>query len=647
MRALVTMNRSFILYICLVLLSVGLWQCGGMGGGSVATYPGQVTPEIQAEFNRVDEQYRRQSYDYAFSGYQHFIQTYPYNELTDEAYYKQGKIYFVSKRYQEAVTKLNELSRQTPSALYRAKAFHMAGYAYFKMGQYAEALETFEKVNGEVLPTKLRIQYYSLVLQAGKMSQASEDFVALTKLKLFSLYEDVASQSMRNLSGGNVIPYAQVRLMVEAWIDEPMKSSAIPVWMRKFPQDSPAYAYVLFKLGKVYYEENSKKARKPLSRFLSMYPKNIYASTAGKWLQELGGATESDVALKKANYKVGVLLPLTGRYESYGMSVLDGVKCAAGQNNACGGESGVQLVIKEAHFTPGAVRASIEELAKENVVAIIGPLTGKLSIEAGIAATEKNIPIFPITQKSGLMSQGDHIFQIGMPPKMQVEALVQAAWGRGHKNYGVFFPDNNYGKTMSELFIEEIQNRGGRITAKAMYKKRSPDFLGEARKLKRSIGRVGRAGKGVGFDALFIPDSFQSINAIVGGLEFNGIKDVALLGTNAWNDPGLTLAIADQFPGSFFIDLYDGTSKDKKVAEFNEKFAASFGRHPRVLEAYGYDILMMIRTVASSKGPSRIKNALVNHMGYSGVTGIKGFKVGEGPVFESMVLRIREKGVTE
>jgi len=112
-----------------------------MGAPKKVVYPNEVTPEIQAKFNQIEEQYRRQNYDYAFSGYEHFIQTYPYNKLTDESIYKQGKIFFLNKRFDDAFKKFSELAQKTPSHLYKNKSLHMAAYASYLLENYAQALQ--------------------------------------------------------------------------------------------------------------------------------------------------------------------------------------------------------------------------------------------------------------------------------------------------------------------------------------------------------------------------------------------------------------------------------------------------------------------------------------------------------------------------
>jgi len=637
-------KTNIVFSLVLVLCTTLFIHCGGSGDRKVV-YPSEVTPEIQKEFNQIEKQYRYKNYSHAFHGYENFIKTHDYNKLTDEAYYKQGKIFFLQSRLDESSTKFKELAGKTPSPKYKAKAWHMSGYSRFKQESYDQALGDLKRVKPDKLPAKMRVQYFSIVISSSKRSEKNKSFGDYAKLKLFDTYESFAGSALRGLRGSDVTSFSQTKKLITAWIATPLLTSKITEWMKRYSASAPARAYIDFKLGKTYYEAKKySKAKRLLARFVTRHPKNKYAPVAHKILKELG-TTADDLNLKKAHYKVGILLPLAGRHETYSYSILDGVKCAAGINDVCLDDSGIRLIVKDSGYSTTSVRSAVSELARSGVAAIIGPLSGSLAIEAGIIASNYKIPIFPITQKTALMAQGDYIFQVGMQPKQQIYALVKATRSHGHRSIGVFHPNTNYGQTMAELFMEEARANGLKITALAEYNKWSKDVYAETRKLKKSIGRVGAPGSGIGFDAIFIPDSYQNINALVGALEFNGISKVSLLGTNAWNDPDLTLAIASKFPGSFFIDLYNPASSDSKVKDFTDQFISAFGRAPRVLEAYGYDIMMMIRESASDKGAKGIHSALSHGRGFRGVTGIRGFKLGEGPIIESTVLKIKSSGV--
>lgn len=641
---------SSIKFVVLVSCLGFFLHCGGGGAPTTskgARYASEVTPEIQEKFDEVDRQYRRRQYDYAYAGYDFIINNFPHTKLTDEALYKQGKIFFLTSRFAESRERFLKLSKESPSKVYQAKGHHMAGYASFRQNNFEQALVDFKFLNASDLPAPLRVQALSLIIESVKRLGRDDEFLGdKALLQLYDVYEDYADRGLKNLKGSYIFSYAATLQKLRTWAGESIAINQLPRWLKSYPQ-SPSTPYVLFKLGTAYYSSSSpKNARRYFSRLVTKYPKSNLVPPAQKMLTELGGPVETSVASNQS-FKVGVLLPLVGRYETYGKAVLDGIRCATGDGSVCGEETGIELIVRDPGFTPDSTQQAINELASLGVVAIIGPVSAELSAEAGIAASEKQIPIFPITQKRKLMEQGSYIFQVGMQPEQQIEALVKEAYSRGARTFAIFAPNNNYGEVMSQIFAEQVKSRGGRITAKAIFNRTSVDTFAEVRKLKNSIGRISSPGKGIGFDALFVPDSYQVINTLLPGFEFNGVKDVMLLGTSAWNDPGLSLAISTKFPKSFFVDLYDPSSDGAKVQDFRERFSGSFGRSPRVLEAYGYDAMMMIRTLVSERGKKGIKSGLDNQRSFSGVTGIRGFEEGVGALVDSKVINIKKDGLSD
>jgi ABC-type branched-subunit amino acid transport system substrate-binding protein len=239
------------------------------------------------------------------------------------------------------------------------------------------------------------------------------------------------------------------------------------------------------------------------------------------------------------------------------------------------------------------------------------------------------------------MNQSNYVFQFSMQAKQQMAELVSEAISRGHKRFGMFYPNISYGQTLAELFAEEVKSRGGQVIANVEYPRDTFDLFSQTRRLKDELART------AGIDALFIPDSFKMINALVPALEYSQIKGISLLGTNAWNDAALTLTIADLFPGSFFVDFYDANSTAQAALDFKQRFTAAFGHNPRVLEAYGYDIASYIQEVASQSGSHNIKESVLNGGGYNGVTGVKGFREGEGAIIDPVVMKIRSTGIGE
>jgi ABC-type branched-subunit amino acid transport system substrate-binding protein/TolA-binding protein len=620
-------------------VALNVVACAGLGKvGSTerVVYPNEVSDQMRVDFQQADALYQRRDFQSASEAYQKFIDAYGYNQLTDESLYKQGKIEFLKHDFLHAAAKFEELAGKSPDPKYRAKGWHMAGYARHKNVDSAGALIALKKVRPELLEPLLRMQYCSLAIQASQGSGQDEDFADLSKLRLYDVYEERGQSS--GVSGtANIIGYDQLKSMLDAWMSKPMSSSSFPAWMRKYP-DEPSRALVDYKIAKTYYEEKSSKARRLLSVFVNNHPKSPYFAAANNMLAQIGGP--EDVKGGGAGFRVGVLAPLSGA-AGYTEDVLRGIRCAAGEGGMCGTTSNVEIVVRDSGMSPDTVRQALDQLAGEGVASVISILPGTLAVEAAGYSAQKGVPILMISQQEGLMRQGAGVFQLGLTPERQILELVDAAFGRGLKSFAVFYPSIPYGQKMTDLFTKEVTARGGRVLSSVSYPKGgASEPYAEAQRLKKEID-MAKSPDASGVDGVFVPDTYSGVNSAAATLASNQVSGMPLIGTNTWNDPGLSSAIASTFPGSFFVDLYDG-SAGGEVQDFRQRYLDSFGTEPQNLSAMGYDAMMILRTAVASEGEKKIRQALDGKVSFRGVTGISGFRAGEEPIIRPRVIMVQE-----
>lgn len=639
------LRKYFVYFICLVLL--GVTACGELTAGlsKKIKYPQEVTPEIQRAFDQAENLYRMKNHDQAFDAYRDFAGKYAYSRLTDEARYKMGKIHFLKAEYAAAHGIFSQLAKSSPDPEYRAKAGLLAASSSFQQGESLRTLAELKEIKEGGLPVKLRVQFYSLVILSTQKSNSDQDFAHYSTVKLFETYEEGMSLGLQSLRGNDIVDYGRSRSLMEAWMTSPMKVADITNWMRRYPKNSAGRGYIDYKIGKAYAEEgNGKKARQILSDFVLNYPKNPYAGSAEKLLANLGGMLASTGKKRKVHVKVGLILPLSGPLGTYGQEVISGVRCAAGTLGMCGEDSGAELIVRDAGSGPEAVNLAIQELKEQGVSAIIGPMAASLAVPAAITASGYKIPIFPITQKNGLMQQGDYVFQIGMTAEQQINRLVAFARGKGMKRFAILAPNSEYGSTFATLFINAVTTQGGEIVARVSYAP-GVDATDDTNKLKQAIPLDGNGKPGC--DAVFVPDSYAQLNALIMPLESSGFGGLPLLGTNAWNDGRINLDIAAKFPGSFFVDMYSPNDSSQANQEFKGRYSQAFGSSPTILSALGYDTMQFILRASSQNGAAAIQTALAGRIGNSGVTMLRGFDVGKEPIVEPVMLKITETGIHE
>lgn len=639
--------KSLNLFLALILVCFS--ACATLA--KKTAYPSEVDSTMKAAFSRADADYYNKKYDSALAAYQKYLADYPYNALADEARYKMGKIEFIKKNWEGAIQQFEILSAKSPDAVYRSKGRFMAGYTAFEAGQIERASAYLAKARPDKLPAVLAIQHYSLLIQIGeKNGNAADAQYAL--LGLADAYSQSSDLSLGAQGGKYSLSRAEVKKRLGQWINVSMDASAIPSWMISYPRGY-GRAYVDYKLGKTYFEGgNTAKAEKYLLAVVNEAPKNEYADSARTLLEKMGSASKAGAF---EILKVGVLLPLTGPQAAFGESALRGIQCANGETEGCalelkdivsGGPS-IKLIVRDSGASPEAIPGLVDELAGEGAKAIIGPMSAALAEAAAKKAQSSKIVLMAITQKTDLMQLGDYVFQMGYEADQQADDLVQKATARQLKNFGIFYPDNNYGKELAANFEEAVKKAGGQIMAKAAYVNK-PDMTGEVRKLRLNTTHYSFDGTSAGFDALFIPDSYAMVNRIVGSLPNVNIRAIPLLGTNAWNDASLSTEIPQSYPGSFFVDVFFAGSSKPLSQQFARGYASSYSRAPSSIDALGFDALCYIRQASRQAGDLKsasIKDALLSIRSLEGVTGITNFVAKEGPEVSPLILISGSSGI--
>jgi tol-pal system protein YbgF len=79
----------------------------------------------------------------AFEG---FIQSYPNNELTDNAYYWLGESYYVKRQYPQALAAFKSLTEKFPNSKKVADSWLKIGYSYYEMNDLVQAEENLKNV---------------------------------------------------------------------------------------------------------------------------------------------------------------------------------------------------------------------------------------------------------------------------------------------------------------------------------------------------------------------------------------------------------------------------------------------------------------------------------------------------------------------
>jgi len=621
--------------VALVLISVALVSCAkGVHVSKKPTYPNAVTSEMRAEFDQVGQAFMSGQLDVARAGYQTYISSYGYNELTDEARFKLGEIEFIKGNYNGALSYYREAFQNLYNPEIAPKAQFKTALSLRNLKRPGEGLVTLEQMERRDMSNLLALRVDSLAIILGAEMDRSRDDLIKWYLFLLDDYKSLHSRDQLTRIPEELVAEEVALVEVQNWVqDSTVTKGSVDNLPMNYMKGKPSGGYVLYKMALISYAAGDfDGAKKQLKTFTRRYPKHDYVAQANTMLAELKGRSDNRI------YKVGVILPLSGRFELYGNSTLQGIQCAVGLTPPCTSPLNIELVVKDSMGDPGAAAQAVTELVGENVIAIIGPLMSSTVVPAAKMAQELKTPLVSLSQKRGIERSGNYIFKHALTPEDQVSTLVDYGVAtRGVKNFGILYPSNNYGILLSGLFKAAVQAAGGQVVFEREYShedlrvNQTVREMGNFTTFARAPGAVveGIARKFTvpsNVDAIFIPDSYKAVRYVVLAVNSESKKlspDLFFMGVNRWNNPGLVSHDLGLLEGSVFVDGFYKDSSDITTRGFVQSFIHAYTMEPTILEAQAYDAARIVTTGIQNGGSSRsaLQASISNIKNMTGVTG--------------------------
>src|SRR5262245_47220484 len=167
--------------------------------------------------------------------------------------------------------------------------------------------------------------------------------------------------------------------------------------------------------------------------------------------------------------RIGVLLPLSGQYATYGQRSLNGIKLALGEQ--AGG-----LVVRDDKGEPQLGRAAVDELANDPTVGVvIGPLRSKVAEAVAPRAEHAGLPLVLLSQQEGV--GGRWIVQPAMTAERQASELAEyAVRTQNLRKLGILYPNDQYGTSLSNAFRRQVEERGGEVLGAISYDPNQKEF---------------------------------------------------------------------------------------------------------------------------------------------------------------------------
>ncbi|NMO16254.1 ABC transporter substrate-binding protein [Pyxidicoccus fallax] len=615
---------------------------------------------------------------------------YPATTAGQDALYQAGVLFFESKDFVNARKSFNELLFENPLHPRADDAKHKLAVAAMEVGAYRDAYQTLS----------------SLADRAEGAEKAQLQAEAARAAEGAGLYGQALTLAVEE-AGRAQGPEAQAAAVarVESLVEGRADFVDIARVAEGLSPSNPAWPVITFKLARVYYHlRDWTRLEETLNRFLAQAPNHAFAPQA----RELLARATRRVEAKPRT--VGVLLPMTGRYQPIGEAVLRGIQLGLEGSN-------IELVVKDTQGDVNKTGQAMEQLAfDEGAIAVLGPLLADDSKRAALVAEELQIPLLTMSRQEGITDMGPYVFRNMLTNSAQATAIADYAMNvKGYKRFALLYPNIPYGVELADTFWDEVTSRGGAIRGAERYSHDQTTFTNEAKKL---VGRYYLEDRGdyvggvrdiqgenldayrrrkalekvkagvepiVDFDAIFMPDDWRRVSLVAPALAVEDIvtnacdprdlerirkttgkkelKTVTLFGANQWSSPkgrsglpelverGGKFVTCSVYVDGFFVDSQRPATR-RFVQQYREEYKQETGRDPGLLEAIGYDSARMLRQLIDAKqGAPRtrgeMRDALANLKDFDGATGRTSFNEKREAVKQLFLLSIDSKGITE
>ena len=255
---------------------------------------------------------------------------------------------------------------------------------------------------------------------------------------------------------------------------------------------------------------------------------------------------------KSEKLKIGVLLPLTGKYSYIGQSFLDTMQMVVYENKSIDSE----LIIKDTKANPSLAKKATKELVEQNVDIILGPFFSS-SLNASLKiAKYKNIPLISFSSDKKQKEEG--VYLMGFEPETQITNITDYTIKKNYKRFAALLPNSKYGKRVLNTYRKVLNKNKLLLNKVELYDSKTTDFEINIQRLvgldkNPKLEKDEETGENLietfdpGFDVLLLIETGDRLRQVSATLTYYGVdfKKVKLIGTGEWyidnigSEPGL------------------------------------------------------------------------------------------------------------
>lgn len=335
--------------------------------------------------------------------------------------------------------------------------------------------------------------------------------------------------------------------------------------------------------------------------------------------------------------RVGLLLPLSGRYAAEGETLLRAAQLALFDT----ADERFTLLPRDTGGTAGGAAQAAQALLAEGVDLILGPLFAEAVKAVAVHARAGSVPVIAFSTDRAAASEG--VYLLGHTPRAQIRRVFAHAAAAGHRQVALLAPETRYGTAVADeaaaaavltglsltrvrTYAPDASDASDVVRELAEYDRRTQALKTERRALARQDDAAARRrlerlktldtlGE-LPFDALLLAGGGASLRQVAPLLPFYDIDPakIRFLGTGLWKERETLGERA--LAGGWFAGP-DPVAR----RSFEARYGRIFGEAPGAIATLAYDATALAAALARA-GASFGPGAIGNRGGFLGADGL-------------------------
>lgn len=317
--------------------------------------------------------------------------------------------------------------------------------------------------------------------------------------------------------------------------------------------------------------------------------------------------------------RIGAILGMTGNSGSLGEDTRNGLQLAIDEQNARGGLLGkkIELLTEDSKTdakTATDIAHNMLEVTKGKPIAVYTQ-SSVVSLPVKPVAEKTKTPMFAISGAEQLCENSRFVFRNWANPQVAAAEIAEFLSDSLHcVSVGIFYCNNDYGKSMEKFLAAECAARGMTVPISETFNEKDGDYksLISAKLAGKQIQSIYTVGLGAGLGTLI-----KQIRE--NGYEGHLISDITA------PYPNVLAAAGESIKGMYYLDFaFNPASMNSSMQAYATQFRQKFNKDPLNFSVVSYDAMRLLFKAVENAGsfdPEKIAAELNKLSAFPGVFG--------------------------